>query len=202
MTSKHDPMTDPKKPINGHPSSANRFGSAARPIERGDLLGAATVWCASFLLYVRTLAPTVTGEDSGELIAAAYTLGIPHPPGYPLWCLLAKLFTFIPVGDIAYRCNLMSAFFGALCCSLVFFISSYVTGQRLPAATAALVFAASREFWSQCVIAEVYSLTLFFALAVLYLVILWRDRRDERLLKTAALLFGFGLTPGTASGSM
>ncbi|MCL5269577.1 MAG: DUF2723 domain-containing protein, partial [bacterium] len=40
-------------------------------------------------LYVRTMAPTVTLEDSGEFIAAAYCLGVAHPPGYPLWCLLA-----------------------------------------------------------------------------------------------------------------
>ena len=45
----------------------------------------------------------MTGEDSGELIAAAYLTGVPHPPGYPLWCLLVKPFFLIPYGDLAWR---------------------------------------------------------------------------------------------------
>ena len=55
-------------------------------------------------VYLKTLAVTVTGEDSGELVAAAATLGIPHPTGYPLWCLLGYAFTkVIPIGDAAFR---------------------------------------------------------------------------------------------------
>jgi hypothetical protein len=43
-------------------------------------------------LYLVTLAPTVVGGDSGELTAAAVTGGVPHPPGYPVFALLARLF--------------------------------------------------------------------------------------------------------------
>lgn len=68
----------------------------------------------SFLLYLLTLAPTVTFEDSGELIAAAYTLGVPHQPGYPLFTIMGRVFTLLPFGNIAYRVNLMSAFLSAL----------------------------------------------------------------------------------------
>jgi len=68
----------------------------------------------AFGLYLSTLAPTVTFEDSGELIAAAYNLGIPHQPGYPLFTLLGRVFSMLPVNNIAYRLNLMSAFFSAL----------------------------------------------------------------------------------------
>ena len=74
----------------------------------------------SFLVYVRTLCPTVYVGDSGELISAAYTLGIAHPPGYPLYCLLGKLFTFLPFGNIAYRVNLLSAFFASLTVGMVY----------------------------------------------------------------------------------
>ena len=56
----------------------------------------------------------VTGEDSGELIIAAYTLGIPHPPGYPLWSMLGYLFTYVPFGSIAWRVHLLSKVFAAL----------------------------------------------------------------------------------------
>src|ERR1017187_9017147 len=64
----------------------------------------------TFIVYVLTLAPSISFEDSGELITAAYSLGIPHEPGYPLFTLFGKLFTIlIPFGNIAYRVNMMSA---------------------------------------------------------------------------------------------
>lgn len=68
----------------------------------------------SFILYLLTLAPTVTFEDSGELIAAANTLGVPHQPGYPLFTILGRIFSMLPFGNVAYRLNLMSAFLSAL----------------------------------------------------------------------------------------
>ena len=74
------------------------------------------VFVATLGLYLATLAPTLTwgwnglGVDGGELLAAAYTLGIPHPPGYPIYTLLLKVFaTIVPVGDFAFRGNLLSA---------------------------------------------------------------------------------------------
>ena len=64
---------------------------------------------AAFALYLRTLAPTVLGFDSGEFQFVVPTLGLAHPTGYPLYLLLGKLFTALPVGDVAYRVNLFSA---------------------------------------------------------------------------------------------
>jgi hypothetical protein len=69
---------------------------------------------SNLVLYLLTLAPTVTLEDSGELIAAAYSLGVAHPPGYPIFCIVGKLFTLLPLGSVAWRVNLMSAVFTAL----------------------------------------------------------------------------------------
>jgi len=74
---------------------------------------------AAAALYVATLAPSVTFEDSGELISAAYTLGVPHEPGYPLWTMIAHVFTWLPVGDVALRVNLMSAASTAVAAALV-----------------------------------------------------------------------------------
>lgn len=91
-------------------------------IGRNSLLIALMVCLFSFLVYLKTLAPTITGGDSGELITAAYTLGIPHPPGYPTWCLLGKLFSYLPFGSVAYRLNVMSAFWGALAVGLLYLI--------------------------------------------------------------------------------
>lgn len=74
-------------------------------------IDAVLVFFSSFFVYLLTLYPTVGTEDSGELITSAATLDIAHPPGYPLYTLLGKLFTIIiPFGNIGWRVNLMSAF--------------------------------------------------------------------------------------------
>ena len=70
----------------------------------------------AFAVYWFTLAPAVWVGDSGELIAAAHTLGIPHPTGYPLWLLLVKGFSsVVPFGSVAWRANLFSALCAPLC---------------------------------------------------------------------------------------
>ena len=63
-----------------------------------DIAPACFALTVSLSVYLFTLAPTITFGDSGELATAAYTLGVAHPPGYPLWLILAKLFSFIPIG--------------------------------------------------------------------------------------------------------
>src|SRR3954469_16456300 len=68
----------------------------------------------AFGVYARTLAPDVTWADSGELVLAAATLGVAHPPGAPLWTLLAHLATLVPLGSAAFRVNLLSAACGSL----------------------------------------------------------------------------------------
>lgn len=88
--------------------------------------------CASFVLmvafatYWMTLAPGVVLVDSGELIVAARTLGVPHPPGFPLYVLLAHLATLIPVGSVAVRVNFASAVFAALASATVTLIAAEV----------------------------------------------------------------------------
>ncbi len=84
------------------------------------LAPAVFVFIITFSVYLYTLCPTVYWDDAGELIAACYTLGIPHPPGHPLYAIIGWLFTHTPVGSPAYRVNLMSAFFGALTCAVLF----------------------------------------------------------------------------------
>src|SRR5436305_7811001 len=68
---------------------------------------------AAAALYIVTLAPTVMPGDYAEFQFSAAILGVPHPTGYPLYILLGKLFTLLPVGDVAYRVNLSSAIYMA-----------------------------------------------------------------------------------------
>lgn len=167
----------------------------ARPRFAGaDYATAAAAALGALAVYALTLAPTVTGEDSGELIAAAYTLGIPHPTGYPLWCLLGRLFiTVLPFGGVAWRVNFMSAFFSAATVFLVALAVIRVSRSRLGAAVGGLALAFSLEFWEQSVIAEVYSLNAFFFAACTLALLLWRDDRTDARLRLFALLYGLSL---------
>ena len=79
-------------------------------MKRLDFAISLSLFSAVFTLYIRTLAPSLLYGDSAEFQTTAYTLGIGHPTGYPIYMLIAKLFTFLPVGEIAYRVNLFSAF--------------------------------------------------------------------------------------------
>ncbi|MDH7488886.1 MAG: DUF2723 domain-containing protein, partial [Anaerolineae bacterium] len=81
---------------------------------RSVALVAVAIAGAALLLYLLTLAPGVGFTDSGELVVAAYTLGIPHSPGFPLYVLLGWVFGHIPLGSVAWRLNLMSAVWAAV----------------------------------------------------------------------------------------
>jgi hypothetical protein len=89
------------------------------PSSRTQTLCAGPVFLAALILYSWTLAPTVTLTDSGELIVVAYGLGVAHPPGVPLWVLLAHLASLVPLGNVAVRINFSSALFAALASAML-----------------------------------------------------------------------------------
>ncbi len=163
---------------------------AFRAVDYATALAAA---CLAFLVYLRTLGPTVTGEDSGEFITAAYALGIPHPPGYPLWCLLAHVFTWLPFGSIAWRVNLSSAFFASATVFLLALLALRLTRNRAAAFGASLALAFSQEFWEQAVVAEVYALNAFLIALCVLLLWEWRRTRGDRRLLVFGFVYGLSL---------
>jgi len=153
-----------------------------------------------FVVYLRTLAPTVYGLDSAELATAAYTLGLLRSPGYPLYLLVGKLFTYLPWGDVGYRMNLMSAVFGAMTVVLLYRIVYHLVGRPLIAATVALFFAFTYYFWAASVVAEVYTLYAFLMACLILLLLAWSRTGDSRLLYAVAFIYGlsFSNTPVAA----
>lgn len=158
------------------------------------------IFTASLFVYVVTLAPTISFFDSGEMIAGAYTLGVAHPPGYPVYVTLGKLFTFIPLNNVAYRVNLMSAFFAALTSVMIYYITratlddgedSWGLSLPLPGMKrvgipeiagffSAMAFALSYNLWAWAVVSKFYTLNAFVVSCILMLLIRWRRaRRDE-----------------------
>src|SRR3954453_6288719 len=108
-----------------------------------DALLALLLGSVSLTLYVRTLAPFVLGSDSGEFQVLAHQLGIAHTPGYPIYLALAKLFTLLPIRDIAYRVNLFSAVMAATTVAGMYLAARLLARARLAAALAALALAVS-----------------------------------------------------------
>jgi hypothetical protein len=141
----------------------------------GDLLLAACCWLLSLALYVQTLAPSVATlfDDSLEFPLVSHRLGIAHPTGYPLYTLLGKLFTLGPWHNVAWAVNLLSAVAGATTVALVYLVARQLTRRRLPAFLGAIALAVSPVFWSQSIIAEVYTLNSAFVAAMLWLALRW-----------------------------
>ncbi len=174
--------------------------SSIPPTVRGRWLALGTA-IVSLAVYIATLAPSLTfennGADGGDLIAAARTLGVPHPTGYPTYTLLAWLMSHLPLGTIAYRVNLLSALCAALSVGLLCRTAQHLWadvdhGQVLSVATA-LALAFSSLLWSQAVISEVYTLLVLFAAIMLWLLVRWQRGGSDRLLWLAGLILGLGL---------
>lgn len=158
-----------------------------------DVLLPVILALGTFTLYLRTLSPTIGQADSFEFQVVAYTLGVAHPTGYPLYILLGKLFTFLPIGDIAYRVNLTSAVCASLAATFLYLFAHRLTRSRWAALCAALTFAMARTLWSQAVIAEVYTLNVLFVSLALYLLLRWRDGHTASL-PLLAFVLGLSLT--------
>jgi hypothetical protein len=152
------------------------------------------------LLYWQTLAPGLLPADSGEFQEVAATLGVAHPPGFPLYTLLGHLFTRLPGLTPAYSLNLFAALTSSLTLYLVYLSAYALTQRHLAGITAVLSLATATTFWSQATTANVRSLTALFAAFIIYHLIRFRQTRSDsietadRHLLWTALGLGFGLT--------
>ena len=153
---------------------------------RPPYLMAAGVFVGALILYILTLAPTTQFWDTSEYIAAAYTLGIPHPPGNPLFVLVAHVFGLLPfMAGYAARINLFAAVTSAVSAACWFLVAerwlrSFVTIQwarRAAALAGALVSATVFTVWNQSVVNEkVYTLSLLSIALILWLIVRWDDQ--------------------------
>ena len=183
----------------GRPSQASAARSPATPGNgyggRPEWLIAALLALAVFVVYAVTTPRTVTLEDDGLFIMASVNAGVAHPPGYPLYTLLGYVFSFLPLGSPALRIHLLSGLLGALACAVLFFIARRAGLNRWFAATVALGYGVSEHFWSQAIIAEVYTLNALLCLSVWWFCLRAMDKgaHTGKQLYWAALCFGLGL---------
>jgi hypothetical protein len=153
---------------------------------------------AALGLYVSTLAPTILPADAGEFQLVSYVLGIAHPPGYPLYTMLAKLFTFIPLGDVAYRVNLFSAVSSALALVVLACAVRRMTGSYIAGWIAAAGLGLAPTFWAQSTTANIRSLTALFTALQMGALIAYAESSASEHLVTFALVLGLGITHHTS----
>ena len=174
-------------------------GAAYEPSYKAAAIAALLV----FILYCLTLSPSAWMWDTGEYMAAAKVLGLPHPPGNPFFMLVANVFGQLPLpGSYAQQINTMAALASAASAGFWFLVTERILSGWLPrswqrltgAALATLIGATAFTVWNQSVVNEkVYTMTLFFFCAVSWLMISWTDdpegpKANKRLLLVAYLL--------------
>ena len=153
---------------------------------RKELPWALAVFLTALGLYWLTLAPGLIGiVDTPKLQFIGAILGVPHPPGYPLYVLLSYAFSHLPFGSLAYRINFMSAVFGAATVALVFLCGRRIGAGRIASGIGAVGLASGPLFWSTAVVAEVYTLHTALLAATLVSVLSWARTRSVTAYFTA-----------------
>jgi len=188
------------------------FDSDYRGFDRVNAIIAGLVFLISFVIYDLTKAPTFSFWDCGELIASSYILGVPHPPGSPLYVILGRLFSILPIAaDISVRVNLLSAL-----CSSFSALFGYLVTVRLirfwydrggdlygriityiGGFTGALFMAFSNTNWGNSVEAEVYSAAILIMMMIYWLALRYFENREtpsgSRYMLTILYLGLFGV---------
>jgi Protein O-mannosyl-transferase TMEM260-like len=180
------------------------------------------IFFISFAFYIYTLAPVVTFVDSGELAAVIGTRGVPHPPGFPLYLLLASFVALIPIGSLIWRLNAFSALCAAISVALTFmtFLKISTALAEMPrkkktkghlkaipipaidlswsgASVAAFAWMTNKALWNSATVTEVYALhAILFTLVCFFLISYSRstDPAATKHLALASLVAGLGIS--------
>lgn len=164
---------------------------------------AAALFIVCFFVYVTTLNPAFHANDSPETITCSDTLGIQHPPGYPLFSLTGKIFSLIPNGSKAFRVNLTAAFFGALAVMLLFLTLLSVYGKKegglagaAVSLSAAAAFAFTFTFWSEALSAKggIYAMNAFFLILAVFIAFEFERTKQEKYLYLFSLVIGLSFS--------
>ncbi|MFL5712030.1 MAG: protein O-mannosyl-transferase family [Chloroflexota bacterium] len=144
----------------------------------------------AFAVYVRTVLPGVSVGDWAEAEMIPARLGVMHPTGYPLYTLLMKAFTTIPLGSFAWRANVFSGVSAAVAVGVAVLIMIRLHVRPVIAAAAALCLAFTGTLWQEATFSEMNALHLVFVALLLHRALVWRDERRDRDLLIGALLAG------------
>ncbi len=171
--------------------------------EAGSQWASCALFAASFCLYAITCSPSMGWLDSPEFVAQAVSLGVAHSPGHPLPAMLGRLATLVPVGDLVWRVNLMSALCAAGAVTLLFACGRSLLASAAPSIpegsrrALALIFACiaalSWALWSNAVRAEVYALQALLTTGALLALLRYEVEKHPPQLLAASFLLALGL---------
>jgi hypothetical protein len=166
---------------------------------------AAMITLLAFAIYLRTALPSTGFWDTGEAQTVPHTLSIFHPTGFPVYAMLGWLWSQVPIGEVAWRMNLLSGVFVAISAGLVVLICGHLINERHRAlrATAAGIagaaFAFASEPWQNATRADIHALNVLFVALIVWLLLCWHAAeragapRAGRWLVAAAAAFGLGI---------
>jgi len=181
-------------------------------MEKLHKITAALVLAFTTVIYLLTVAPTMSFWDCGEFIACSYKMAVPHPPGAPLFLLLGRVFSLLPIGDdIGFRVNLISTLSSSftvlfLYLSIVHLVREWKGGLKekgdwltaiFSGVIGSLSFAFTHSFWFNSSEAEVYAPSMLFTALLVWLILVWTAKADkpgnERYLLMIAYVVGLAL---------
>ena len=179
--------------------------------DMGNALVATGVFLFTLIIYTITLTPSTPFWDGGEYIATSYILGVPHAPGTPLYVLIGRVFTLVPIATVAQRVNWLSALSSSVALLFIYLITVKIARFVLPwenhprnkifgylaGVVAAFIAGFATTFWDNAVEAEVYASSCALMAVVIWLILRWRERLDEGnedgLLLVITYLVGLGV---------
>jgi hypothetical protein len=171
-----------------------KFGLSTDKIDKVNLGLGIFVYLFTFIVYLMTVQRTLSFWDCGEFIACSAILGIPHPPGAPLWVLIGRIFSMLPTAsDIGFRINLISVLTSAGSAMFAYFVivkfvrdwlGETITEVQKYGAYAAglfgsLLMAFAYSNWNSAIEAEVYGSAMLLMMIIIWATLCWAERRDQ-----------------------
>lgn len=156
------------------------------------LMIALTVIC--FIIFLLTLNPHMGPGDSGTIISMSYIFGINHPPGYPLYTMLGKLFSYLPFGSVGFRVNFMNAVMTITAALFFFKAFVHVTKNVWASFLGAALFCFAPGVWHYAVTAEVFPLNNMLIAMLFYYLVLFVQTKEKKYAYLGTLMFGLGVS--------
>lgn len=163
-------------------------------IHRGIIKPEVVVFFLSLILFLYFQAHGISAGDSGDLVTAAATGGVAHPPGYPLYSFTGWLLSRFPLATVSWRVALLSSIPHAATVMLVFMLVYRLGRNYIAATVSAIAIVGNYVFFLYSVTPEVFALFDFFVILLAYLATRWHEEQRPSLLLAGSFVFGLSLT--------
>jgi len=151
------------------------------------------IFAISFPFFLYFQSTSIYGGDAGDLVSAAFTGGIAHPPGYPLYTLIGHFLTKIPIETVAWRVSLLSSFSSAIALVFIYLIIKEVTKNKLVGILASLLLGTTYLFWLYAIVPEVFAMNSAITAILIYLVYRWSEKGRIKYAYFASFFLGLSM---------